>query len=256
MTDFTHLDNAPLINTECQFEWDTRNSSVAIKPDDLREAIGRDQNYNDPIFEWLIPKNLMDSADDDTPLFRVTYKSSDTVYKLILTKCAANIKCDSSYETWQEFRAQALGYQRMLRSIVPNDLVLDNIALRYVDAYTKDLLQEKTPAEFLREDLQVDINLPDSVHRILDDGSNESFFIKNLMELPNSRRVQLSIGAAQVRPQEDDASKSIDAAVCDIIAMKYNISKTINSDDILDDLHGIQHNLFAALTEPIQTRLR
>ena len=259
MTDFTHLDNAPLIETECKFEWSSRSSSAAIKPDDLREAIDRDSDYCHPIFEWLIPKNLMDSANDDDFLFRVTYKRNDTVYILTLAKCVAKIQCDSSYETWAEFRSQALNYQKILRHIVPDDLVLNNIALRYVNAYTEDLLQNKTPTEFLREDLHVDINLPNSVHNILRKGNDKKFFIKNLVELPNSRRVQLSIGEARVFQQEDDMSKTINAAVCDIIAMKYNFSEFSESSnliDTLDDLHGIQHSLFAALAMPVQARLR
>lgn len=243
-----NLNKAPLLTTECTLGWSNPKKEIVIDPQDLRDSILQDEDFHFPEFEWLSPKDSLDSIPATQVLFKITYRKNDSSYVLELSKSGASIHCDSSYTTWHTFKTEIDNYFTLIGDLLNKaEYKVQGIRLRYINAFKGETLCGKTPTEFINEDLHINIMFPSKVQDNLGKGDNHNIFFSYAVDLPESCSLLLSIGEAEVKPDNQTA------AVCDLSALT-NLSDAHDIDSTLENLHRSLDTLFFELIEPIQQR--
>jgi uncharacterized protein (TIGR04255 family) len=153
------------------------------------------------------------------------------------------------YKRWSVFRPTVeLGLRALLATRPTQELhqPLSGVSLRYINAFTGDLLKEHLPSSFIRDVLGFKLTLPDNFARITDPDRPLSTSMNISIPIRNtSKTMSISIGDGQINA-EPAALFNIAVAETDEIP-----STPTQIMAALDASRNIIHEKFIELTIPL-----
>jgi uncharacterized protein (TIGR04255 family) len=153
------------------------------------------------------------------------------------------------YKRWSVFRPTVeLGIQALLATRPTQELhqPLSAVSLRYINAFTGDLLKEHLPSSFIRDVLGFKLTLPDNFARITDPKRSPSASMNISIPIQNTSKIMsISVGDGQLNAEP--------AALFNIgVAETNEIPSTpIEIMAALDASRNIIHDNFIEVTTPL-----
>jgi uncharacterized protein (TIGR04255 family) len=154
------------------------------------------------------------------------------------------------YRRWKDFRPTVeLGVNAMLtaRTEAIRDTPFSGVSLRYINAFTDDLLMGASPTAFISDVLGLKLTLPPAIKEIIDPDGQVSSSANLLIPIANASKVMsLAIGDGNVSGEA--------AAIFDVtVAERASVAgATVDAMKALDASRNIIHGCFLAITEPVQ----
>jgi uncharacterized protein (TIGR04255 family) len=153
------------------------------------------------------------------------------------------------YKRWKEFRPTVeQGFGALLATRIENEreLPFSGLSLRYMNAFSDELLKEMSPAAFISEILGLKITLPEAVSALIDEGAeigtNANF---NIPIRGRTKQLSLRIGDGRVN---NEPAAIFDITVSETDPTPSDLTEIMNR---LQESRNIIHQCFVKLSEPL-----
>ncbi len=158
------------------------------------------------------------------------------------------------YRRWKDFRPTVeLGVKALLESRDPAEKNQDfiGVSLRYINAFTGDLLAGKAPNVFIEEVLGFKQTLPESIKKITDTKGLVSSNANLLIPIANTSKV-MSVAVG------DGTVNAAAAAMFDVTVSERNPTASTEADvmQAFDKSRDIIHECFLTITEPVKNVMK
>jgi uncharacterized protein (TIGR04255 family) len=185
----------------------------------------------------------------------VRFRSNDASKSSVLYQAGPgmlSIHATPPYRSWKDFLPYVeSGLRALLKSRLDSekDKFFSEINLRYIDLFGVELAQGRSVASFISEVLGISVTLPDAVRRLSrSDGVSN---LNLLFALP------ISCGTLTMNVADGKAGNRSGTVLITGISSKGE--RSANLDVImkwLDEAHGIIHDVFVKMTEPIHNLMK
>ncbi|MFT8355830.1 MAG: TIGR04255 family protein [Bifidobacterium aquikefiri] len=242
--------NAPLIKSQCVLRWNKVEADSALDPHEFKTTFAKFhvEGITDLDSEWMIPRRMVERVPHNRPFYHLFYSFKEIGVDVALAHNEVRISSDNSYQTWVDFRDEIDLVVNVLSAVLgKGDHHIDLIRLQYVDAFRRDILRGKSPADFVEDDLGITITLPHRLSITTGQFTTLSTFIDYLAEIDESTDFKLSIGEAKIDPDEN-------VAICDTTVIRKQRCSFDSISGILNLMHDVSHDFFIRLIQPISNR--
>ncbi len=157
------------------------------------------------------------------------------------------------YRRWKNFRPTVeVGVNAMLktRPLAERELHFSSASVRYINAFSGELLAGQAPAAFIKDVLGVNIALPLAVERLIDQQKTVNSNASLLIPIANMSKVMsLTIGDGAVG---GETGAVLDVTVAETAKIE---SKSVDVMRALDTSRNVIHECFIELTAAIRHRM-
>jgi uncharacterized protein (TIGR04255 family) len=261
----THYQNAPLVELIAELRWAFGGvQSAANKPQEINVPISVLAAPDTEEFfmrfgaqaaaegymrvERLLPSGI--PVLPFRPLYRFRKGGSEagtTLYQLGGGIFSANIT--PPYHSWTAFRPVVERGVTLLvaaRDDSEKQIPFSQVSLRYINAFRRNLLEERTTWKFIREVLRFDLALPHAVTRFVGEGQEPAGNIQLAVALQSGQRLGLTIGDGKIG---NETAAILDTMVSAHGATAPSVASVMRT---LDEAHDVIYSMFTDLTKKIR----
>lgn len=260
MADEISFQLAPLIEIVAELRWLPKGlTPKAGEPIALADTDGFTMAFGrrPEIAEFTNAEKLI-PAGFPTPWHNIAWRFRNPKNEAVLLQVGAGIFSANAlqpYKHWKDFRPTVVaGVTALLasRSESERDLPFSGVMLRYIDAFTDDLLDGRTPAELMKDVLGFNVETPKALSALYgDDRTGAATSLKLLIPVANtSKKLSVSVGEGTA---SGNPALMLDMTVSESSPVAPDLDSIMKA---LDESRDIIHQTFVDMTGAIHETMK
>lgn len=220
------------------------------------------QSDTSVIIERLQPKGFPVFPHQVCCRYKIPGQPDGYVYQLGPRVFTANAKAPH-YESWTAFApVVANGIDSLLRTLPksPDDFLFTSARLGYIDLFKKKrFFADKTGATFMKDALQLYVQMPGAVLRHIGTGGPSAVALAYQAPLGASARILLADGLLEVQVQEGTINGAADEPGL-IVHTAVSVARDISGAKdvvmaVFEEAHAVIHECFLGMTQSLHQEM-